>query len=165
MAKSNSNPSICVPAMLYLILAVIGLITMAMKSCGALCLLFKILFVIIWTWFLNFLCKSGYTTISWILVILPFIMFILMILIVIELMKINNVKENFSSPEDSFEKCKHDCNLDFDNCTKSLKQSINSTESSICIDANKKCLDNCHNIYPMPPMPPELSINTFSDNN
>jgi len=109
MAKSNNNSSICVPAMLYLILAVIGLITMAMKSCGALCLFFKVLFIGIWTWFLNFLCKSGYTTISWILVILPFIMFILMILIVIELMKINNVKENFSSPEDSFEKCKDEC--------------------------------------------------------
>ena len=109
MAKSNSTPSICVPAMLYLILAVIGLITMAMKSCGALCLLFKVLFIGIWTWFLNFLCKSGYTTISWVLVILPFIMFILMILVVIELMKINNVKENFSSTEDLSKKCMDEC--------------------------------------------------------
>ena len=100
MAKSNSTPSICVPAMLYLILAVIGLITSVMQKFCFLCLLFEVIFIFIWTWFLNFLCSQGYKTISWILVVLPFIIFILMILVVIELMKINNVKENFSSPED-----------------------------------------------------------------
>ena len=62
-----------------------------------------------WTWFLNFLCSQGYKTISWILVVLPFIIFILMILVVIELMKINNVKENFSSTEDLSKKCMDEC--------------------------------------------------------
>lgn len=92
MANSNMKPAICVPAMLYLILSVIALISMAFQSCGALCLLFKVLFIGIWTWFLNFLCTQGYTTISWILVLLPFIMFILMILFAYEVMK--RVKDN-----------------------------------------------------------------------
>ena len=92
MVNSNNKHAICVPAMLYLILSVIALISMAFKSCGALCLLFKVLFVAIWTWFLNFLCKQGYTTISWILVLLPFILFILMILLSYEVMK--RVKDN-----------------------------------------------------------------------
>jgi len=144
MAKSNNNSSICVPAMLYLILAVIGLITMAMKSCGALCLFFKILFIGIWTWFLNFLCKSGYTTISWILVILPFIIFILMILIVIELMKINNVKENFSDPS-----CSDACLTNFNYCTRDLTVNtgniMTKEELKNCENARDKCLENCKN--------------------
>ena len=43
MANSPVKPAICVPAMLYLILAILALITMAVKNCGALCLLFKVL--------------------------------------------------------------------------------------------------------------------------
>jgi len=95
MANSPVKPAICVPAMLYLILAILALITMAVKNCGALCLLFKVLFIAIWTWFLNFLCTKGYTIISWILVILPFVMFILMILLVLEVIRMNN-EENFA---------------------------------------------------------------------
>jgi hypothetical protein len=89
--------SMCVPAILYLILSIIALISMAFKSCEALCLLFKVIFISIWTWFLNFLCTQGYTTISWILVLLPFIMFILMILLSYEVMKRVNSKENYKS--------------------------------------------------------------------
>ena len=95
MANSSVKPAICVPAMLYLILSVLALITMAMKNCGALCLLFKVLFIAIWTWFLNFLCTKGYTVISWVLVILPFIMFILMILLALEIIRMN--KEKFTN--------------------------------------------------------------------
>ena len=97
MANSNKKPAICVPAMLYLILSVLALISMSFQSCGALCILFKVLFIAIWTWFLNFLCKQGYTTISWILVLLPFIIFILMILLSYEVMKrLKDSKENYN---------------------------------------------------------------------
>ena len=95
MANSNNKPSICVPAMLYLVLSVIALISMAFNNCMGMCLLFKALFILIWTWFLNFLCTQGYTTISWILVLLPFIMFILMILLSYEVMKRLKNKESF----------------------------------------------------------------------
>ena len=139
MAKSNNNPSICVPAMLYLILAVIGLITMAMKSCGALCLLFKVLFIGIWTWFLNFLCKSGYTTISWVLVILPFIMFILMILVVIELMKINNVKENFNNELDD---CKTNCENEKKWC-----ETSEYSDKNDCDGKYYKCTNKCQDHF------------------
>ena len=95
MANSNNKPAICVPAMLYLVLSVIALISMAFNNCMGMCLLFKVLFISIWTWFLNFLCKQGYTTISWILVLLPFIMFILMILLSYEVMKRVKNQESF----------------------------------------------------------------------
>ena len=90
------KPAICVPAMLYLVLSVIALISMAFNNCMGMCLLFKVIFISIWTWFLNFLCKQGYTTISWILVLLPFIMFILMILFAYEVMKRVKNQESFT---------------------------------------------------------------------
>jgi len=115
--------SICAPAMLYLILSIIALISMAMQKFGALSLLFKVIFVIIWTWFLNFLCNKGYKTISWVLVLLPFIIFILMILFVIRLLKMNNVKENFAMPtsggQSSDSKNEHD-----DSCANNLYKKI-----------------------------------------
>ncbi len=98
MANSNMKPAICVPAMLYLVLSVIALISMAFNNCMGMCLLFKVLFVAVWTWFLNFLCTQGYTTISWILVLLPFIMFILMILLSYEVFKrVKNTKEGYGT--------------------------------------------------------------------
>ena len=105
MANSNVKPAICVPAMLYLVLSVIALISMAFNNCMGMCLLFKVLFVAVWTWFLNFLCTKGYTTISWILVLLPFIMFILMILLAYEVFKrVKDSKEHFEQ-----DNCIKDC--------------------------------------------------------
>jgi hypothetical protein len=101
MANSSVKPVICVPAMLYLILSIIVLISMAFQSCGTLTLLFKVLFIGIWTWFLNFLCTEGYSTISWILVLLPFIMFILMILFAYEVMKKLKNRENYQEKKKS----------------------------------------------------------------
>jgi hypothetical protein len=97
-ANSNNKPAVCAPAMLYLILSVIALISMAFNNCMGICLLFKVLFVVIWIWFLNFLCTQGYTTISWILVLLPFIMFILMILLSYEVIKrVKDSKEGYKA--------------------------------------------------------------------
>jgi uncharacterized membrane protein YpjA len=101
MANSSVKPVICVPAMLYLILSIIVLISMAFQSCETLTLLFKVLFIGIWTWFLNFLCTEGYSTISWILVLLPFIMFILMILFAYEVMKKLKNRENYQEKKKS----------------------------------------------------------------
>lgn len=48
MANSNNKHAICIPAMLYLVLSLIALFLIAFKNCGALCLLFKVIFVAIW---------------------------------------------------------------------------------------------------------------------
>jgi hypothetical protein len=96
MVNSNNKHAICVPAMLYLILSIIALISMAFNNFGTLSLLVKVFFVAIWTWFLNFLCNQGYTTISWILVLLPLIVFILMILLSYEVIRKLKNKENYT---------------------------------------------------------------------
>jgi len=64
----------CTPAQLYLVFAVIGLLSAFLKNFGILTLLVNGLFVVIWAWILNWLCRKGLSAISWILVLLPFIL-------------------------------------------------------------------------------------------
>lgn len=40
-------------------------------------ILFKAIFIIFWTWVLNFLCRSGKPNIAWFLFVFPFIIMIL----------------------------------------------------------------------------------------
>ena len=41
----------------------------------------KAIYILVWTWILQFLCKKGYKTVSWFLVLLPAIAFSSLILI------------------------------------------------------------------------------------
>jgi len=63
---------LCTPALIYLVIAIIGII-MAVKRTGIMSGVVSLIFVLIWTWFLNFLCKKGYNLVSWFLLFLPFI--------------------------------------------------------------------------------------------
>ncbi len=64
----------CTPAQLYLILGAIGIISAFFNNYSIETLLTNALFLVIWTWVLNWLCSKGFKAISWILVLLPFIM-------------------------------------------------------------------------------------------
>jgi hypothetical protein len=72
--------SICPPALLYFILSILGIIVMVLTKFRLVSIIVQICFIILWTWFLNFLCGSGYSIISWILVLLPVIISLLLIL-------------------------------------------------------------------------------------
>ena len=63
----------CTPAQLYLVLGAIGIIMGFFKNYGDETLLTNALFLVIWTWVLNWMCSKGFKAISWILVLLPFI--------------------------------------------------------------------------------------------
>ena len=63
----------CTPAQLYLVLGAIGIIMGFFKNYGVWTLITNALFLVIWTWVLNWLCSKGFKAISWILVLLPFI--------------------------------------------------------------------------------------------
>jgi hypothetical protein len=76
---------LCAPALLYLILSVISISLALFSGIGFLTILIKLIFVAIWTWFLNYLCKKGFSVVSWILVILPFLVMLGMIAIVFEI--------------------------------------------------------------------------------
>tara|TARA_Y200000002_G_scaffold317339_1_gene275932 strand:- start:2776 stop:3126 length:351 start_codon:yes stop_codon:yes gene_type:complete len=63
----------CTPAQLYLVLAGIGLIAGFLTNFRVFTLLFHTLFVVLFAFLLNFLCKKGFTAVSWIIVLLPFV--------------------------------------------------------------------------------------------
>ena len=51
--------------------------------------IFKIIYVFVWTYLLNVLCKKGYKTMSWVILLLPIIgMFILIGLVLISLQRL-----------------------------------------------------------------------------
>ena len=72
----------CTPAQLYLILGGIGMISAAFNKFSVETLLTNAFFLVIWAWVLNWLCSKGFTAISWILVLFPFILVLFMFLFV-----------------------------------------------------------------------------------
>ena len=74
-----SITSLCTPALVYVVIAIIGLL-FSIGTLSAMSLIVKGFFVLLWTWFLNFLCSKGYTGISWFLVVLPYVIVFLIFL-------------------------------------------------------------------------------------
>lgn len=95
MAKMDM-PRLCTPAYLYFVISMIGLVILAIQNLGnfnkytigsfstivpnTLFIFFlKLVYIAFWTWVLDYLCKSGYTSVSWFLFLIPFIMFFVII--------------------------------------------------------------------------------------
>ena len=87
---------LCAPASVYLILSLITITFMGIQNFGnsdkyclgeysctvsstLLIFVFKLLYVLLWTWILNLICKAGGTPIAWLLVILPYILLFILI--------------------------------------------------------------------------------------
>ena len=66
----------CSPAQLYLVLAAIGLILGFFQNFKVITLIVHSAFVILFGFLLNLLCKKGYSSISWVIVALPFVFFL-----------------------------------------------------------------------------------------
>jgi len=89
--------NLCPPAMLYLVLSTISFLGILMQNCqdpkkykvglykvdipchNALFFIAKAIYILAWACILQFLCKKGYKTVSWFLVLLPIIGMFLMI--------------------------------------------------------------------------------------
>jgi len=71
MIKDFNN--LCTPAKIYFAIAVIGSIFALYKGLGLVAVAVKMIFAFIWTFVLGWLCKKGYKSISWFLVLLPYI--------------------------------------------------------------------------------------------
>lgn len=67
---------LCNPAKLYFALVILFIVVSLFSNINILAIFFKLIFALIWTSILNWLCSKGYTTISWIIVFLPFILMI-----------------------------------------------------------------------------------------
>ena len=88
---------LCTPAMLYFVLSAVSFLGMLMQNCtdskkykvgtmevespchNAAFFVVKALYILFWTFVLNWMCKKGFKTVSWALVLLPFLGMFLMI--------------------------------------------------------------------------------------
>jgi ABC-type dipeptide/oligopeptide/nickel transport system permease subunit len=64
---------LCTPAKIYFAIAVIASIIALVSGLGIVAVGVKLIFAFIWTYILSWLCDKGFKTISWFLVLLPYI--------------------------------------------------------------------------------------------
>jgi len=91
---------LCKPAYFYFILSIVGLFVMVIQNIGnhnklnvgsfscnvpstILVFIFEFLYILFWTYILNLICKDGHSTISWLLVLVPWILFFVILGLVI----------------------------------------------------------------------------------
>jgi len=87
---------LCTPALIYFIISISSLVIVLLQNIGnnnsyhignfscrvpntALVFVVKLIYVLFWTWVLNLICKDGHTTISWLLVLIPWLSLFVMI--------------------------------------------------------------------------------------
>jgi hypothetical protein len=87
---------LCTPAMIYFVISIITLIMILFQNLGnsdsycvgsfscrvtntTLVFIVQLIYVLFWTYILNLICKDGHTTLSWLLVLLPWILLFVMI--------------------------------------------------------------------------------------
>ena len=85
---------LCEPAKLYFILVIISIIIGLFSGFQVLAIIIKLIFAVIWTFVLNWFCKKGWSTLSWILVIFPFV---LMVVVYLGLMKMSKGQNSVMS--------------------------------------------------------------------
>jgi|688.fasta_scaffold1146173_1 hypothetical protein len=108
--------TLCKPAYVYLVFSTILMIVLMFQNIGntdtycvgsffkckvyntGMVFIAKALTISFWTWFLNYLCQSGYKTVSWMFVLAPFIWFIF----VLYLIKFTGFKLNMSYTPDQY---------------------------------------------------------------
>ncbi len=88
--------NLCTPAYIYLVLSMLLLAVMYIQNrnnVDVYCLgayecdvtnvtaifLVKFVYILFWTWILNLICSSGFTSISWLLVLMPIILSFLLV--------------------------------------------------------------------------------------
>lgn len=82
---------LCPPAMIYFVISIVGIVLVMLQNIGntksysigyfsmavpntLVVFALKFLYIIFWTWILNLLCKNGFTILSWLFVLFPFIL-------------------------------------------------------------------------------------------
>ena len=68
-------PSFCMPAKVYLVLSLLGMAFTLFAGYSFFVFAINIVFTFLWAWVLNWLCNKGYSSISWLLVLLPFLLY------------------------------------------------------------------------------------------
>jgi hypothetical protein len=72
MKITKTLKELCTPAMLYFIISVITILFALFSGVKLVAIAMKSVFAIFWTFILNLLCKNGYKSVSWFLVLFPY---------------------------------------------------------------------------------------------
>ncbi len=92
----GSIKNLCTPSYVYFVLSMIMIIAMVFQNYGSateycmgsytcsvssvfVIFMIKIMYVLLWTWILNLICKAGVPGLSWFLLLLPFLLMFVMI--------------------------------------------------------------------------------------
>lgn len=78
MPSMTTVNNLCSPAFLYLAVSFIVLVLMSIYRFNIVSIITKIIFILLWTYVLNFICVRGYPAVSWALVLLPYVLGIMM---------------------------------------------------------------------------------------
>ena len=87
---------LCKPAMVYLAVSVVAFIAIAYQNMGlnnmycmgdfscyvpstTAVIFSEAVYILFWTWILNLMCRTGYASISWFLVVFPLVLFFVLI--------------------------------------------------------------------------------------
>ena len=87
MFSSKGFEKLCTPAKLYFALAILSILLGLFSGFHFMAILMKLIFAVIYTFILGWLCKKGWKGLAWFLVLLPYVMILLMMFGVIKLAK------------------------------------------------------------------------------
>ena len=73
----NEFKKLCSPAKIYLVVSLFACVMALMHDAPFMMVGIKVVFALIWTCILSWLCKKGFASISWVLILLPFIVIFL----------------------------------------------------------------------------------------
>jgi hypothetical protein len=93
---SGDFKHLCKPAMVYLAISVVALVAIAYQNMGlnnmycmgsyscyvpstAAVIFSEAIYILFWTWILHLMCRTGYASISWFLVVFPLLLFFVLI--------------------------------------------------------------------------------------
>jgi hypothetical protein len=65
---------LCTPAFIYFVISFIYLVITSFKNFNIITTIVTLFFILLWSWLLNVLCRNGYSIISWLIIVLPFLL-------------------------------------------------------------------------------------------
>jgi hypothetical protein len=84
---------LCTPAKIYILLETIVIVLRIFMGSSFMSIVMNVVFVLLWTYVLGWICKKGFKIISWILVLVP--------LLVLPLLQIKHTTTNKSTTNKS----------------------------------------------------------------
>jgi hypothetical protein len=100
MAKTTRTKfnllKLCTPATIYFVISLLGLILLGVSNLGdeeRLCIgnydckvqsntlvfVLNAIYILFWTFILDLMCKNGYTSISWFILLIPFVIYFILL--------------------------------------------------------------------------------------